>query len=114
MINKNNKEKVFLKYLLGFQFLIYLFITCCIFILVFIWPLINDYMINGYSSITEKYDNKIFASNFKDALNVVLMDWKNYLNPLSNFFIRFFIAAAILSTFLEKTKKCFNDFRNIK
>ena len=92
----------------------YFFISCCIFILIFIHPLINDYMINGYSSITEKYDNKIFASNLKDALNVVLIDWKNYLNPLSNFFIRFYIAAAIFSIFFEKTKKCFKDFSKVK
>ena len=35
-------------------------------------------------------------------------------NPLSNFFIRFFLAAAIFSVFFEKTKKCFIDFKKIK
>ena len=114
MINKNYKKKFFLKYLLGFQFLIYFFITCCIFTVIFIYPLINDYLINGYSSITEKYENKIFSSNFKGALNIVLADWKNHLNPLSNFFIRFFLAAAIFNIFYEQTKKSFMEFKKMK
>ena len=114
MVDKVNREKFFLKYLLGFQFLTYLFISCCIFGVIFIYPLITDYLANGYSSITEKYDNKIFSSNFKDALNIVLTDWKKHLNPLSNFFIRFFLAAALFSIFYEKTKKSLIEFKKMK
>jgi hypothetical protein len=114
MTNKNSREKIFFKYLLGFQFLSYFFISSSIFVIIFIYPLINDYLSNGYSSITEKYQNKTFSLNFVDALNVVFADWKTYLNPLSNFFIRFFLAAAIFSVFFEKTKKCFIDFKKIK
>jgi hypothetical protein len=114
MKDKNTREKFFLKYLLGFQFLTYFFISGCIFLIIFIYPLINDYLNNGYSSITEKYQNKTFSLNFVDSLNVVFADWKTYLNPLSNFFIRFFLAAAIFSFFFEKTKKCFIDFKKIK
>ena len=114
MTNRISRERIFLKYLLGFQFLSYFLISSSIFLVIFIYPLINDYLSNGYSSITEKYQNKIFSINFVDALKVVFTDWKTYLNPLSNFFIRFFLAAAIFSVFFEKTKKSFNDFRKIK
>tara|TARA_B110000305_G_C18862828_1_gene369521 strand:+ start:164 stop:508 length:345 start_codon:yes stop_codon:yes gene_type:complete len=114
MTNKNARETLFLKYLLGFQFLSYFFISSCIFLVIFIYPLINDFLSNGFSSITDKYVDKVFSNNYMGALNVVFADWKTYLNPLSNFFIRFFLAAAIFSIFFEKTKKCFIDFKKIK
>ena len=114
MINKKNRQIIFLKYLLGFRLILYFLITSCIFATIFIYPVINDYLINEYSSITGKYDNKIFSSNFKEAINIVMGDWKNYLNPLSNYFIRFFLAAVFFSLFYEKTKKCLIEYKKIK
>ena len=114
MINKENRQVVFLKLLLGFQFILYFLITSFIFAIIFVYPLINDYLINGYTSITDKYNDKIFSNNFEEAINIVLDDWKNYLNPLSNYFIRFFLAASFFSLFYEKTKKCLIEFKKIK
>ena len=111
---KKSREQKFLKYLLTFQFLIYLLISVALFYFFFVYPLINDFLVNGYTTITEKYNSKIFSNNFFDAVNIVFNDWKIYLNPFSNFFIRFFFAAAIFGAFYEQTIKSYNELKKIK
>ena len=111
---KESREQKFLKYLLTFRFLIYLLLSVALFYFFFVYPLINDFLVNGYTTITEKYNSKIFSNNFFDAVNIVFSDWKIHLNPFSNFFIRFFFAAAIFGAFYEQTVKSYNELKKIK
>ena len=105
MENQNKIEKSVLK----FQFIIY-FLSCLIlFVLLYVAPVIFDFKINGYNSLlNENYLLESFVQTPSEALNKLKENWTKYINPFSNYLVRFFIFTAIFGAIFEITKLSYN------
>lgn len=107
----NSNEKLYLKYLYVFQFYIYLFVTIVVFFIFFIYPIFLEIINNRYTLYNNISDN--YSDTINDALVKIQNNWLKLINPFSNVFIRFFLAASIFYALLEKTQKSYKELKKI-
>jgi len=110
MENRKKIEKMMLR----FQFSIYFLSCVLLFILLYVGPIIIDYNINGYSSLLDQKDLSKFAHTPLEALNLLSKNWLEYINPLSNYLVRFFIFTAIFGALFEVTRHSYKKLRSKK
>ena len=79
MKNKGNSKKLIFK----IQFLIYSSACCLLFILLYIAPMIIDYKLNGYASLSDKYFLQTYASTPSEAFSILSNNWLKFINPFS-------------------------------
>ena len=102
-------EKKFEKSILKFQFIVYSLSCCLLFILLYIVPIIIDFKINGYTSLLDQKDSlRSFAETPSEAFDYLLKNWLDYINPFSNYLVRFFIFTAIFGGVFELTRLSYN------
>ena len=76
-----------------------------LFILLYIVPIIIDFKINGYTSLLDQKDAlRSFAETPSEAIDYLLKNWLVYINPFSNYLVRFFIFTAIFGGIFELTR----------
>ena len=100
--------------ILRFQFIIYFLCCCLLFILLYVAPVIIDYNINGFESLlNQNYLLEAFVQTPSEALIKLKTNWINYINPFSNYLVRFFILTAVFGAVFEITKLSYNKL-NLK
>ena len=110
MENRKKIEKTMLR----FQFSVYFLSCVLLFILLYVGPVIIDYNINGYSSLLDQKDLSKFARTPLEAINLLSRNWLEYMNPFSNYLVRFFIFTAIFGAIFEVTRYSYKKLKTKK
>ena len=106
-----NRKKIE-KSMLRFQYSIYFLSCVLLFILLYVGPVIIDYNINGYSSLLAQKDLSKFAQTPFEALSLLTENWFEYINPFSNYLVRFFIFTAVFGALFEVTKHSYKKLKS--